>query len=93
MALINCPECQQPLSTTASSCPRCGAHVRPPERHLKTHTWLASALLVGSYFGLVSQTDERSSGAAVATAIFGALLVIAVIYYVEVRIRSGRRHH
>ena len=93
MAPTNCPRCNHTLPPDAKACPGCGALLGHAGRHLRTHTWLASALLLGSYFGLVSQTDGKASGPAVATAIFGALLVIAVIYYIEVRIRSGRRHH
>jgi len=91
MALTTCPDCGRELPSEAAHCPHCGLRLSPPPRHLKTHAWLATALLVGSYFGLVSQTDTRSAGPAIATAIFGALLVVAILYYVEVRIRS--RHH
>lgn len=31
MALITCPECDQPLSTTAPMCPHCG-YLQEPER-------------------------------------------------------------
>jgi predicted amidophosphoribosyltransferase len=37
MALINCPECNQHVSTLAKSCPHCGAPVSEMENQKEKH--------------------------------------------------------
>lgn len=103
MALTACPECKNEISTTAAACPRCGA---PPGRaaggvdpagtpdaasaRLKVHTAVATALVLGSSVGLMAEARTTAAGPGVAATLFGLLFVLAIFYYVEVRVRSSR---
>ena len=83
MALVNCPECQAEVSSTALKCPKCGFALRKPKRGLlgKLFKWtfilfnvLMILWLVG-YFGTVgeivgsSTSDAEQAGAAVGATI------------------------
>ncbi len=88
----------------AATCPRCGAplgrspaEVAPPaspdaaSTRLKVHTIIATALILGSSVGLMAETRTTAAGPSIAAVVFGLLFVLAILYYVEVRVRSS--HH
>ncbi len=104
MAITTCPECKSEVSTMAATCPRCGAPlerspgaVAPPtgpdaaRTRLKVHTVVATALVLGSSVGLMAETRTTAAGPSIAAVVFGLLFVLAMLYYVEVRVRSS--HH
>jgi len=47
MALVNCPECQQPVSDTAPVCVHCGYRLRPARRRGWGFEWRTKAELFG----------------------------------------------
>jgi hypothetical protein len=60
MALIACKECEGEVSTTAKSCPKCGAKVPKPKWWLWVPTCLGAAFLVfGTFVGRSPEVQER----------------------------------
>jgi len=67
MALMQCGECSNNVSTTAKSCPHCGAKVKKPKSKEPTST-LLKALLICAIFGTVAilfqgASDRREAAA------------------------------
>jgi hypothetical protein len=56
----------------------------------KVHTAVATALVLGSSIGLMAETRTTAAGPNVAAIVFGLLFVLAILYYIEVRVRSAR---
>ncbi len=90
-----CPRCGVPLGRSNAA----GGHGADPVgrpdaagTRYKVHTAVATALVIGSSVGLMAETRTTVAGASVTAIIFGLLLVLAILYYVEVRVRSSRRH-
>jgi hypothetical protein len=46
MALINCIECKNEISTTALSCPKCGAKVVQPKKTMSWIWWVLILIVV-----------------------------------------------
>ncbi len=66
MALIKCAECGNEVSTTATTCPKCGAKVVLPKKPTSLATKLIAALLgVAVIGGIVAQKGADSGAAAV----------------------------
>jgi hypothetical protein len=59
-------------------------------KRLRVHTAVATALVLGSSIGLMAETRTTAAGAGIAATVFGLLFVLAILYYVEVRVRSSR---
>ena len=78
--------------TSAGGTPSAGAAATPERaaKRLKVHTAVATALILGSSIGLMAQTRTTAAGAGVAVVVFGLLFVLAILYYIEVRIRGSR---
>lgn len=56
MALVNCKECGQEISTTAEACPKCGA--KQPKR-TSIGTWVAGAFLAIVMFSCINKLDSQ----------------------------------
>lgn len=67
MALFSCRECKQQVSSTANTCPHCGAAVKKPAS--KMPAVIGGLVLIGTIAGLLAgKQDEVSSSAATAAA-------------------------
>lgn len=62
MALVECKECGQAVSTKASSCPNCGA--KAPKK-TSIFTWLTLALIIAVVYAASQDTDSPSSRTAI----------------------------
>jgi hypothetical protein len=88
-----CPRCGAPQGRAAGGgVPSAGPAATPDaaSTRLKVHTAVATALVLGSSVGLMAQTRTTAAGPGIAAALFGLLFVLAIFYYVEVRVRSSR---
>jgi ssDNA-binding Zn-finger/Zn-ribbon topoisomerase 1 len=89
-ALIECPTCQNRVSTTAKSCPSCGAVLRKAKRGIFGKFiiflfWAFNILMVAWIWGAIKLTSEHSaglSGAEAAGAAIGTGLGITMIVFV-----------
>ena len=73
MALIICPECQQPVSDRAASCPKCGFPFRPPPAPGERRS--------GLWWGLVLAVPAVLS----VVAVVGLLAAIAIPSFLRTR--------
>ena len=88
-----CPRCGAPVAHAAgggvqSAGP--GATLRAAGGRLKLHTAVAMAMVLASSVGLMAEASTTAAGPNVAAVVFGLLFVLAILYYVEVRVRSSR---
>ncbi len=91
MALIQCKECGHEISDAATSCPHCGAPVKPstPVKS-NTKTYMVSALLLGIVAILIAVANSGPGSIAQqnATVMFGAIGIISIVAAVVLFIKS-----
>ncbi len=72
MSLMKCAECSAEISTTARSCPQCGARVPKPKLWLWVPLGLVGAfLLFGATVGNTPEANERAHARAVIKTCWG----------------------
>ena len=87
MALILCKECGREISDAATTCPHCGAPVKPsvPVKS-NTKTYMVSALLIGIVAGIIAVANSVDNQNA--TIMFGAIALISSVAAVALSIKS-----
>ena len=102
MALINCPECKNQVSSTAAACPKCGAPVsgsmgagtplattQLTSKRLKIQIVYSSlAFWIGVLWLVISCLGEEETASPLA----GILLTIGMIWYIVTKIRIWWHH-
>src|ERR1700676_1905973 len=77
MALVKCKECGEQVSTSAKSCPKCGA--KPPKK-TSMITWVVGFFLIFAVYAAIRSPPAKTSGqpaaglSSVATAVEAAPL-------------------
>lgn len=103
MALIKCPECKKQVSSTAASCPQCGAPIagsvgagtplvttQLTSKRLKTQIALSALMFcIGAIWAFVgANVDENASPSPVAIIIS----IVGIIWFIVTRIRIWWHH-
>ena len=91
MALVNCPECQEEVSGSATKCPKCGFQIKKPKRglfgklfkyafiafNILMVIWLVVGMQGASEVFQGATSEAEQAGAAIGTGL-GAAMIVAI---------------
>lgn len=91
MSMINCPECQNEVSSSAMKCPKCGVQLRKAKRgffgqvfkwvfilfNVLMLIWLVSAIGMTSEVVSNAATDAEQAGAAIGSGL-GMMMLLSI---------------
>lgn len=105
MALVNCSECGNPVSTAAASCPKCGAPVgsdkigtplstiQKTSKHLKIQIIISSLLccigIIG-FFIILLLEDQMRNPFVITSPIL--ILFTGLVWYIIIKVRIWWHH-
>lgn len=89
--MLQCSECQSPVSSKARSCPRCGAPIHAAAWGWKLQHILASLVVIAGFVVLLLVASLRSQAGDAAGAQFAAIvgvgtIVVGLLWFVVARI-------
>jgi len=108
MALINCPDCNQQVSTNAVSCPKCGAPVakarefeaagspltttQETSKKLKLHTVFSSVLVIIGFMVLVLSAGVNKSNGGEPSVIPPIMVGVGVVWFIVTKVKIWWHH-
>ena len=108
MTLINCPECNNQVSSTAEACPHCGAPIVGAEENnaagapiktiqetskkLKLQILISSVIFWVGIVWLFIEVNKTIDSGAAPSQIPSFLLLIGMVWYITTRVRIWWHH-
>lgn len=108
MALINCPDCNNQVSTSAVACPQCGAPIaearqaqaagsqltttQETSKKLKLHTLISVGLIVVGLMVLALSASNARINGGEPSQFPALMIVVGLVWYIATRFRIWWHH-
>jgi len=108
MALINCPDCKSQVSTSATSCPQCGAPIaeakqskaagspltttQETSKKLKLHTLISALLIIFGFVAIFAMASPNDAGKVEPSAFPPIMIMVGVVWYIVAKFRIWWHH-